>query len=137
MELKFQIQNKKEGGKKGKNKNTGAEEEEKSKQHVDSTNDAGWCGEFEGLGLSCVEQPGTRPTRKARGQGQLFENLTWLNASEAAEYLRLPSVGMLRVLVCKREIPFHKWGRRLRFKKIELDRTIEASRNGGMRYGDQ
>ena len=68
---------------------------------------------------------------RVRGSS-LFENLTWLTADEAAEYLRLPSVGMLRVLVCKREIPFHKLGRRLRFKKMDLDRLLESSRKGGV-----
>lgn len=57
-----------------------------------------------------------------------FENLTWLTSNEATEYLRLPSVGALRVLVCKRKIPFHKLGRSLRFKKSELDRLLEDSR---------
>ena len=65
------------------------------------------------------------------GSSGLFENLTWLTANEAAEYLRLPSVGALRVLVCRRGIPFHKLGRRLRFKKVDLDRVLETSRNGG------
>lgn len=63
---------------------------------------------------------------------KFFENLIWLTAIEAAEYLRLPSVGAIRVLVCKRKIPFHKLGRNLRFKRIELDRLLEASRNGGI-----
>jgi excisionase family DNA binding protein len=63
---------------------------------------------------------------------KFFENLIWLTANEAAEYLRLPSVGAIRVLVCKRKIPFHKLGRNLRFKRVELDRLLEASRNGGI-----
>lgn len=67
-----------------------------------------------------------------RNSSVFFENLTWLTANEAAQYLRLPSVGALRVLVCKRRIPFHKLGRRLRFKKVELDRLLESSRNGGV-----
>ncbi len=89
-------------------------------------------GEFGGDGLYCVEQPGTRLKGKARNSGQVFENLTWLTSNEAAEYLRLPSVGALRVLVFQRRIPFHKLGRSLRFKKGELDRHLDASRNGGI-----
>lgn len=68
------------------------------------------------------------------GNGNLsliFENLIWLTSKEASIYLRLPSVGALRVMVCKRQIPFHKLGRSLRFKRSELDRFIESSRNGG------
>lgn len=131
MEIEFKNRNKKEGEGKGKKQSVGAEEEEKSKQHVDSTNDAGWRGEFEGLGLSCVEQPGARLKTKTRGTGQIFENLTWLTSNEATEYLRLPSVGALRVLVWKRQLPFHKLGRSLRFKRAELDRLLEVSRNRG------
>jgi excisionase family DNA binding protein len=60
----------------------------------------------------------------------LFENLAWLSSDEAAQYLRLPSIGALRVLVCRRKLPFHKLGRRLRFKRLELDEFLDASRKG-------
>ena len=70
--------------------------------------------------------------RRVQDSELIFENLTWLTSSEATEYLRLPSVGTLRVLVFKRQIPFHKLGRSLRFKKCELDRLLEASRIGGI-----
>jgi excisionase family DNA binding protein len=60
----------------------------------------------------------------------LFENLAWLTSEEAAVYLRLPSVGALRVLVCRRKLPFHKLGRRLRFNKMELDGLLDASGKG-------
>ncbi len=72
------------------------------------------------------------PRKRLWGSTLFFENLTWLTSNEAAQYLRLPSVGALRVLVCKRRVPFHKLGRNLRFKKVELDRLMEASRNGGI-----
>lgn len=55
-----------------------------------------------------------------------FENLRWLDAHEAAVYLRLPSVGALRNLVYRRQIPFTKLGRCLRFNKQELDRHLES-----------
>lgn len=64
----------------------------------------------------------------------IFENLTWLTSDEAAVYLRLRSVGALRVLVCRGQIPFRKLGRRLRFKKVELDRFLEGS-GKGFQYG--
>ncbi len=67
----------------------------------------------------------------AQNSKQIFENLTWLTSNEAAEYLRLPSVGALRVLVCKRRLPFHKLGRSLRFKRAELDRLLDASKHLG------
>lgn len=78
------------------------------------------------------ELQGIARKNKTWNSNLIFENLTWLTSREAAEYLRLPSVGALRVLVCKRQIPFHKLGRNLRFKKTELDRLLETSRNGGI-----
>ena len=122
--LNTKKQNKKWGEYGEKTKNTGTEGE--VKEGAASRGDLGKDS------LYCVDQPGSRLKRKARDSGQLFENLTWLTANEAAEYLRLPSVGMFRVLVCKRQIPLHKLGRRLRFRKIELDRLIETSRNRGV-----
>lgn len=68
--------------------------------------------------------------KKMRDSQKFFENFTWLTSNEAASYLRLPSVGALRVLVCKRRVPFHKLGRCLRFRRAELDRLLESSRNG-------
>ncbi len=52
----------------------------------------------------------------------------WLTAKEAASYLRLPSVGMVRYLVCERRIPFYKLGRSLRFKVCDLDALLESSK---------
>jgi excisionase family DNA binding protein len=89
-------------------------------------------GNFEINDLKCVDQPGMRLRRRSRDSGQIFENLTWLTSNEAAEYLRLPSVGALRVLVFQRRVPFHKLGRNLRFKKGELDHLLETSRTGGI-----
>jgi excisionase family DNA binding protein len=76
--------------------------------------------------VSCSER-----SSRNENLGLIFENLIWLTSKEASTYLRLPSVGALRVMVCKRQIPFHKLGRSLRFKRSELDRFIESSRNGG------
>ncbi len=65
-----------------------------------------------------------------------FEGAEWLNAVEAAVYLRLfkrnvtPSVESLRNLVCQKRIPSYKpWGR-LMFKRTELQNFIETSRKG-------
>ena len=93
---------------------------------------AAQCGDQFESGLYSVDQPGSRLKTRARAKVKFFENLVWLDANEAAEYLRLPSVGVLRVLVCQRKVPFHKLGRRLRFKKMELDRLVEASTYGGI-----
>lgn len=80
-----------------------------------------------------VKSKAAKGSRKMTWNSSLiFENLTWLTSIEAAQYLRLPSVGALRVLVCKRRVPFHKLGRSLRFKKRDLDRLLETSRNGAV-----
>ena len=53
-----------------------------------------------------------------------FENLKWLTAREALIYLRLPSEGALRNLVYRRQIPFAKIGRLLRFDRERLDALL-------------
>jgi excisionase family DNA binding protein len=83
-------------------------------------------------GLRSKKEEKSLLDKKTKYSQKFFENLTWLTSNEAADYLRLPSVGALRVLVCKRRVPFHKLGRSLRFKRAELDRLLEASRSGGL-----
>lgn len=78
------------------------------------------------------EKESSRKVLSTWGSSLIFENLTWLTSSEAAHYLRLPSVGALRVLVFKRRLPFYRIGRSLRFKKCELDRLLDCSKNGGI-----
>jgi excisionase family DNA binding protein len=65
----------------------------------------------------------------------LFDNLIWLNTKEAAEFLRV-SPNSLRIMVCRGEIPSYKLGKRLRFKKSELDELLESSKTDGGFYGD-
>lgn len=38
----------------------------------------------------------------------------WLSTEEAAQYLRISS-NALRIMVCRNQIRYHKFGRRLRF----------------------
>ncbi len=62
----------------------------------------------------------------------IFENLVWMTSEEAARYLRI-SVGALRTAVCRGDVRFRKWRRRLYFKRIELDLLLESSYGkGGM-----
>ena len=89
------------------------------------------CGNQDSNGVGFKQQEKLRQTKVTQDSRKFFENLTWLTSSEAAEYLRLPSVGALRVLVCKRRLPFHKLGRSLRFKRAELDRLLEVSKQIG------
>lgn len=51
----------------------------------------------------------------------------WMNAHEAAEYLRCP-VSRIRKLTSTGEIPHHHDGRRVLFDRNELDQYV---RNGG------
>ncbi len=76
------------------------------------------------------EKESSRKVLSTWGSSLIFENLTWLTSNEAAAYLRLPTVGALRVLVCRRKVPFHKLGRSLRFNKAELDILLKTSGNG-------
>ena len=62
-----------------------------------------------------------------------FDNLTWLSTKDAAVYLRKirkdgqPSDGAIRTAVWRGLLKARKWGRRLFFKKVELDRLLELS----------
>ena len=59
-----------------------------------------------------------------------FENLVWMTSEEAAKYLR-KTANALRIAVCRGQLRARKWRRRLYFKKIELDRLLEASQQMG------
>ena len=84
------------------------------------------------IDVSCVPiTKGTPAAANNAGNNDpslLFLNLKWLTAREAVVYLRLPSLGALRNLVYRRQIPFTKLGRNLRFDREGLDRFLESSR---------
>jgi excisionase family DNA binding protein len=61
----------------------------------------------------------------------LLEKLKWLTSKEACHYLGFSSVAVLRNLVHQRRIPFYKPFGRLLFKRSELDKLVEATKNGG------
>ncbi len=76
------------------------------------------------------------------GQGAVaitdaFEGSEWMNAVEAAIYLRIltkdgrPCTARIRNLVNQGRIPFYKPYGRLLFKRSELCRFIEITRKGG------
>lgn len=52
----------------------------------------------------------------------------WLSAEQAAEYLALSSKQALYQAVRRGEIPCYRLGKRLRFKRSELDRLLEQGR---------
>lgn len=51
----------------------------------------------------------------------------WLTADEATAYLKLPSRDALYQAVCRGQVPAHRLGRRLRFRRPELDATLRAA----------
>lgn len=57
----------------------------------------------------------------------LFENQKWMNSREAANYLRI-SENSLRIKVSRGEIKPYRLGKRLRFKRSELDCMMELSK---------
>jgi len=51
----------------------------------------------------------------------------WLTANETVEYLRFPSRDALYQAVQRGQIPAHRLGRRLRFRRAELDAHLRAA----------
>ena len=49
----------------------------------------------------------------------------WLSTKEAAHYLRL-SENALRIMVCRGQIRFHKFGRRLRFQLSDCQALFQT-----------
>lgn len=56
----------------------------------------------------------------------LFDNLEWLTTAEAAYYLR-KSKDAIRQMVCRGQLRARKFHRRLYFRKVELDQTLDIS----------
>ena len=56
--------------------------------------------------------------------GVFFDKLKWMNAKEAALYLRL-SVGQVRNLVWRGQLKSYKVSNRLRFLRMDLDRLMK------------
>lgn len=61
-----------------------------------------------------------------------FDNLIWLTADEAAEYLRI-SVENLRTKVHRGQVKSRTLNGRLRFKKSELDFLLDSSLKGELK----
>ena len=59
-------------------------------------------------------------------QTTLFNNLKWMNSEEASTYLRT-SIGSIRNMVYRGQLPAKKLGNRLRFKKTDLDSLLVSS----------
>jgi len=55
-----------------------------------------------------------------------FDRLTWLDANEAANYLR-KTRNALHIMVSRGYLRPRKFRRRLYFRRVELDRLLESS----------
>lgn len=60
-----------------------------------------------------------------------IESDVWLNTNEAAEYLRI-SVGTLRNETSNGNVPYYKFGRRNRYRKLDLRNLLLQNRKGGI-----
>ncbi len=58
--------------------------------------------------------------------GALFDKLKWMNAREAAFYLRV-SVGQIRNMVWRGQLKSYKFRNRLRFLRTDLERLVKPS----------
>ena len=54
-------------------------------------------------------------------------NGEWFTAAEAAAYLRLPSVDALYQRVARGQMKAYRLGRRMRFRRPELDALMRAA----------
>lgn len=63
----------------------------------------------------------------------LFNNLEWMDSREASEYLRT-TIGSLRNMVYRGQLPAKKLGNRLRFKKSDLDFLLNNSDSSRRSY---
>ena len=57
-----------------------------------------------------------------------MEKTEYLTVDEAIAYLKLPSRGALFAMNARREIPFIKLGRRVRYLKADLDAHLSRNR---------
>jgi excisionase family DNA binding protein len=53
-------------------------------------------------------------------------SLAWLDATEATEYLRLPTRKALYAAIARGSVPVHRFGRRVRFHRPELDALLRG-----------
>jgi excisionase family DNA binding protein len=57
---------------------------------------------------------------------QLFDNNKWMTSREAASYIRV-SVGQIRNMVWRQQIPCYRISNRLRFLRCDLDGLLKPS----------
>ncbi len=65
-------------------------------------------------------------TAEIQNSAQLFENLKWITTKEAAQYLRV-SVGQIRNMVWRGQLPSYRINNRLRFLRSDIDKIVKPS----------
>lgn len=60
-----------------------------------------------------------KSTDETNVSSEFFDKLKWITTKEAAIFLGI-SENALRIMVCRRQIVFYKFGRRLRFNVNDL-----------------
>ena len=59
----------------------------------------------------------------SNSETKFFDRLKWINTKEAALYLRV-SVGQIRNMVWRGQLPSYRMSNRLRFLKTDLDKVV-------------
>ena len=74
---------------------------------------------------SGARRPGPAPAANLDAEDR---RLRWLTADEATAHLGFPSRKALYAAVERGQVPAHKLGRRLRFRRAELDALLDRGR---------
>ncbi len=75
-----------------------------------------------------AKSPQRRPASAAADLDTEDRRLRWLTADEATAHLGFPSRKALYAAVERGQVPAHKLGRRLRFRRAELDALLDRGR---------
>jgi excisionase family DNA binding protein len=81
-----------------------------------------------GRGPAPARARAKRPASACADLGAEDHRLRWLTADEATAHLGFPSRKALYAAVERGQVPVHKLGRRLRFRRTELDALLDRGR---------
>jgi len=77
---------------------------------------------------AAARRPGPAPATPNVDADTEDRRLRWLTADEATAHLGFPSRKALYAAVERGQVPVHKLGRRLRFRRAELDALLDRGR---------
>ncbi|ABS26998.1 helix-turn-helix domain-containing protein [Anaeromyxobacter sp. Fw109-5] len=81
-----------------------------------------------GRGQVAARARARRPASAGADRDAEDRRLRWLTADEATAHLGFPSRKALYAAVERGQVPAHKLGRRLRFRRAELDALLDRGR---------